>query len=150
MTPIDIATRARLLARALLPAGFSGALRRSEFVTLDVEHLTFDAARDLLVMIARSKADQEQHRALVAAPTPGRRCAARCGRCGPMWRLAPGAGGLSFDSCAAAIISPIGGSQPESVALIVTCSAHAAGARPSSCRAIPCARAMPPRGSSRR
>jgi hypothetical protein len=40
--------------------GFAAALRRSELVALDVEHLTFDAARGCWCWLPRSKADQEQ------------------------------------------------------------------------------------------
>jgi site-specific recombinase XerD len=77
--PIDTATLAGLRDRAMLLLGFAAALRRSELVALDVEHLTFDAARGLLVMVARSKADQEQEGAEVAVPYAQQpdRCAVR-------------------------------------------------------------------------
>ncbi len=53
--------------RALLLLGFAGALRRSELVALDVEHLT---AREegLSVLIAQSKTDQEGLGQIVAIP----------------------------------------------------------------------------------
>jgi integrase len=43
------------------------ALRRSELVALDVEHLEFDA-RGLTVLISKSKTDQERAGARVAVP----------------------------------------------------------------------------------
>jgi site-specific recombinase XerD len=79
LEPIDTSTFAGLRDRALLLLGFAAALRRSELVALDVDDLTFDAARGLLVMVARSKADQEQQGALVAVPYAQipQRCAIR-------------------------------------------------------------------------
>lgn len=64
---------------ALLLLGFAAALRRSELVALDVEDLHFDVARGLLVVVRRSKADQEQEGAQVAVPyaEEPERCAAR-------------------------------------------------------------------------
>lgn len=44
--------------RALLLVGFGAALRRSELVALRVEHVTWHA-RGLVVLVARSKGDQE-------------------------------------------------------------------------------------------
>jgi hypothetical protein len=41
-----------------LLVGFAAALRRSELVALDVEHLDFNPARGLTVLIAGSKTDQ--------------------------------------------------------------------------------------------
>lgn len=53
--------------RALLLLGYQGALRRSELVALDVEHLEF---RDVgvLVEVARSKTDQLGHGEVLAIP----------------------------------------------------------------------------------
>ena len=79
LEPIDTDTLAGLRDRALLLLGFAAALRRSELVALDVDDLTFDAARGLLVMVARSKVDQEQQGAVVAIPyaQAQTRCAVR-------------------------------------------------------------------------
>jgi hypothetical protein len=76
---IDAATLAGLRDRAILLLGFVAALRRSELVALDVEDLQFEAARGLLVMIRRSKAEQEQVGAQVAVPYAQQpdRCAVR-------------------------------------------------------------------------
>jgi integrase len=57
--------------RALLLLGFCAALRRSELVALDVEDVTQDGARGLLVSIRRSKTDQEGEGATVAIPYGG-------------------------------------------------------------------------------
>ena len=53
--------------RALLALGFSGAFRRSELVALDVRHFAF-SAEGLVVVVARSKVDQEGRGASVAIP----------------------------------------------------------------------------------
>jgi site-specific recombinase XerD len=53
--------------RALLSVLFAGALRRSEAVALDVEHLEA-RPRGLLLHLARSKGDQEGKGQLVAVP----------------------------------------------------------------------------------
>ena len=78
--PLDLEPLARLLEpikqdtlagrrdRALLLLGFGAALRRSELVALDVEDLTFDLRRGLLVTIRASKTDQEQAGTQVAVP----------------------------------------------------------------------------------
>jgi hypothetical protein len=67
--PIDTSTRAGVRDRALLLVGFAAALRRSELVALDVEHLEFnpgaradDADRQL------KDPDQERAGARVAVP----------------------------------------------------------------------------------
>jgi len=68
IAPIDASTLAGLRDRALLLLGFAAALRRSELVALDVEHLDFNPARGLSVLIAGSKTDQERAGARVAVP----------------------------------------------------------------------------------
>lgn len=58
--------------RALLLVGFGAALRRSELVALHAEHVTWHA-RGIVVLVARSKADQEGRGVEVpihAAPGP--------------------------------------------------------------------------------
>src|SRR5450755_807843 len=50
----------RVGAARVATTGGSAALRRSELVTLDVEHLEFTTARGLLVRIVSSKTDQER------------------------------------------------------------------------------------------
>ena len=79
LEPIDISTLGGLRDRALLLLGFAAAMRRSELVALDVQDLSFDAARGLLVMVGRSKSDQEQQGAPVAVPyaQESDRCAVR-------------------------------------------------------------------------
>lgn len=47
-----------LRSRALVLLGFTGAFRRSELVSLDVEDLTLDPTRGLTVRLRRSKTDQ--------------------------------------------------------------------------------------------
>jgi site-specific recombinase XerC len=54
--------------RALVLLGFGGAFRRSELVTLDVDDLTFDPARGVVVRVRRSKTDQLGEGADVAIP----------------------------------------------------------------------------------
>jgi hypothetical protein len=54
----NCALRGELIAPVRVTRRNTGPVRRSELVALDVEHLTFDAARGLLVMVAPSKADQ--------------------------------------------------------------------------------------------
>jgi site-specific recombinase XerD len=64
-TPAD--TLAGKRDRALLLLGFSGALRRSELVALDVEHI--EAAADgIILTIVRSKTDQDGRGQTVAIP----------------------------------------------------------------------------------
>jgi site-specific recombinase XerD len=53
--------------RALLLLGFAGALRRSELVALDVSDVT-DSPDGLLVMLGRSKTDQEEGGRTVGIP----------------------------------------------------------------------------------
>jgi len=53
--------------RAILLLGFAGALRRSELVSLDVEHLDF-REEGLVVTLERSKTDQEGQGRLVGIP----------------------------------------------------------------------------------
>jgi integrase len=53
--------------RALLALGMSGAMRRSELVALDLEHIEF-VAEGLRVHIGRSKTDQEGAGAVIAIP----------------------------------------------------------------------------------
>ncbi|MFT8247123.1 tyrosine-type recombinase/integrase [Roseomonas sp. BN140053] len=53
--------------RALLLLGFAGALRRSELVAIDREHLRF-TAEGMTVFIPRSKRDQEAEGATVGIP----------------------------------------------------------------------------------
>src|ERR1035441_3663026 len=62
LAELDTSTLAGLRDRALLLLGFAAALRRSELVALDVEHLEFSTARGLLVRIASSKTDQEDRK----------------------------------------------------------------------------------------
>jgi integrase len=66
--PIELTTRAAYRDRALLLLGFAAALRRSELVALDVEDLSFDPAKGVLLTIRRSKTDQERAGAQVAVP----------------------------------------------------------------------------------
>ena len=54
--------------RALVLVGFGGAFRRSELVALDVDDLTVDPARGVLVRVQRSKTDQLGAGADVALP----------------------------------------------------------------------------------
>jgi site-specific recombinase XerD len=80
LAQLDTSTLAGLRDRALLLLGFAAALRRSELVALDVEHLEFSTARGLLVTIAKSKTDQERAGAQVAvlyARAGNNRCAVR-------------------------------------------------------------------------
>jgi site-specific recombinase XerD len=57
--------------RALLLLGFAGAIRRSELVALDTQHL-HERPEGLAVLIASSKTDQEGHGQVVAIPrVPG-------------------------------------------------------------------------------
>lgn len=80
LAELDTSTLAGLRDRALLLLGFAAALRRSELVALDVEHLEFTTARGLLVRIASSKTDQERAGAMVAVPyarAGNDRCAVR-------------------------------------------------------------------------
>jgi integrase len=71
----DKAGRAEVLRRsrdrALILLGFCAALRRSEIVALDVDDITQDGPRGLLVSIRRSKTDQEGVGATVAVPYGG-------------------------------------------------------------------------------
>ena len=59
--------------RALILLGFAGALRRSELVALDINHLTINR-KSLSVIITNSKTDQEGHGQVIAIPRiPGSR-----------------------------------------------------------------------------
>jgi integrase len=53
--------------RALILLGFAGAMRRSELVGLDVDHVTWTSG-GLKLMIARSKTDAEGEGAEIAIP----------------------------------------------------------------------------------
>jgi integrase len=53
--------------RALLLLGFAGALRRSELVALDIEHVTW-MRNGLKLLIERSKTDAEGEGAEIAIP----------------------------------------------------------------------------------
>jgi site-specific recombinase XerD len=64
---IDVKTMKGLRDRALLLMGFAGALRRSELVALDVEHLS-ELPEGLSVLIASSKTDQEGQGQTIAIP----------------------------------------------------------------------------------
>ena len=80
LAELDSSTLAGLRDRALLLLGFAAALRRSELVALDIEHLESTTARGLLVTIASSKTDQERAGARVAVPyarAGNDRCAVR-------------------------------------------------------------------------
>ena len=57
--------------RGLLLLGFCAALRRSEMVALEVDDITKDGPRGLLVTIRRSKTDQEGEGQTVAIPYGG-------------------------------------------------------------------------------
>jgi site-specific recombinase XerD len=63
----DATTYQGLRDRALLLLGFAGAFRRSELVALDVAHLQL-REEGLLIMIERSKTDQEGEGQRVAIP----------------------------------------------------------------------------------
>ncbi len=58
---------AGLRDRALLLLGFAGALRRSELVAIDCEHLRF-TAEGVTILIPRSKRDRDGEGALVGIP----------------------------------------------------------------------------------
>src|SRR5580692_4925906 len=64
---IDLTSMKGLRDRALILVGFAGALRRSEIVALDVEHLT-EQPEGLRVWIASSKTDQEGQGQTIAIP----------------------------------------------------------------------------------
>lgn len=64
---VDLHTLSGLRDRALVLLGFAGALRRSELVALDVEHLTV-RPEGLELRIPRSKTDQEGAGDTVALP----------------------------------------------------------------------------------
>jgi len=64
---IDASRLKGLRDRALLLMGFAGALRRSELVALDVEHLS-ERPEGLSILIARSKTDQEGQGQTIAVP----------------------------------------------------------------------------------
>jgi integrase len=64
---IDLTTMKGLRDRALLLIGFAGAMRRSELVALDFEHLT-EQAEGLKLLIASSKTDQEGQGQMIAIP----------------------------------------------------------------------------------
>ncbi len=65
--PLDPAVLADLRDRAILTIGWTGALRRSEVVAIDVEHITEDP-EGLKLFIPRSKRDQEGKGALTGLP----------------------------------------------------------------------------------
>jgi site-specific recombinase XerD len=131
LAELDTSTLAGLRDRALLLLGFAAALRRSELVALDVEHLEFSTARGLLVRIASSKTDQERAGATVAVPyarARNDRCAVRALRAwlqatgihrGPVFRRM-----RRGDSVGAERLTG------QSVALIVKRRANAAGLGP--------------------
>ncbi len=75
-------TLAGLRDRGLILLGFAAALRRSELAALDVGDLEFDPSRGLLVMLRRSKTDQERLGERVAVPyaREPERCAVRAVR----------------------------------------------------------------------
>ncbi|MGO9977133.1 MAG: hypothetical protein ACLP01_30885 [Solirubrobacteraceae bacterium] len=70
LEPIERDTVAGRRERSLLLLGFAAALRRSELVALDVEALTLDLRRGLLVAIRASKTDQEQAGTLTGRGLP--------------------------------------------------------------------------------
>lgn len=53
--------------KAIILLGFTGALRRSEIVSIDFEHLNFDAS-GLRLFIPRSKTDQQQEGVSIGIP----------------------------------------------------------------------------------
>jgi site-specific recombinase XerD len=59
--------------RALLLLGFAGALRRSELVAINVEHVA-ETPQGLLVHVPRSKTDQEGSGTTIAIPRGKRHC----------------------------------------------------------------------------
>jgi site-specific recombinase XerC len=59
------ATSDKVRDRALLLLGFAGAIRRSELIALNLEDLEF-CEHSLLVMLRKSKTDQEGEGATVA------------------------------------------------------------------------------------
>lgn len=64
----DLGTDAAgLRDRAIILVGFAGALRRSEVVAIDVEHVSLDAG-GMLVRIPRSKTDQEGEGRVLGLP----------------------------------------------------------------------------------
>jgi site-specific recombinase XerD len=64
---------ATLRDRALLLFGFASAMRRSELAALDVEDIE-ETAQGLLIMIRRSKADQEGYGNQIAVPLGTKAC----------------------------------------------------------------------------
>ena len=131
LAELDTSTLAGLRDQALLLLGFAAALRRSELVALDVEHLAFTTARGLLVTIASSKTDQERAGATVAVPyarARNNRCAVRALRAwlqaagihrGPVFRRMRRGDTLSAERLT-----------DQSVALIIKRRAKAAGLGP--------------------
>lgn len=63
----DLSDLGGLRDKALLLTGFMGAFRRSELVEIDIEDLTF-VQEGVLILLKRSKGDQEGHGEQVAIP----------------------------------------------------------------------------------
>jgi site-specific recombinase XerD len=64
---LDVSTTIGVRDRALLVVGFAGAFRRSEVVALDVDDVT-ESTNGLVVVIRRSKTDQEGEGASIGLP----------------------------------------------------------------------------------
>ncbi|MFC7544682.1 hypothetical protein ACFQU2_42165 [Siccirubricoccus deserti] len=79
---------AGLRDRALLLLGFAGALRRSELVGLDREHLRFTET-GLRLLLPRSKTDQEGKGSSSASAAANAARPAQCERWRPGWRPRP-------------------------------------------------------------
>lgn len=82
--------------RALLLLGFVGALRRSDLVAIDREHLRF-TGEGMTVLIPRARRDPEEGRPS-AFRAGGTRSPAPCGR----WRPGSAAAGSSEGGCSVA------------------------------------------------
>lgn len=67
LTSVPTTTRKGLRDRAMLLAGWFGALRRSEIVALDIEDVRFDA-RGAVLRIRSSKTDQDGEGAVLGLP----------------------------------------------------------------------------------
>jgi integrase len=113
LEPIDTSTLGGLRDRMLLLLlGFAAAMRRSELVALDVEDLSFDAGRGLLVMIGRAKSDQEPARERRSqCPTRRLQTAAQSGRCAATSTPPRSIADPYSGRCAAATTSPTAASQ---------------------------------------
>jgi integrase len=115
-----------LVAVPTRQAGFAGAFRRSELVSLDVADVTF-TSDGLVAQLRRSKTDQEAIGRKVGLPFGPTRSPARCAGCAT--------GSIALVSCAGPIFRPIdrhGNVKPQrltdqSVALIVKRCALEAG-----------------------